>query len=377
MHAGRDDLTDLGLHAAPIDLSTTYPSRDSRGEAERLDVLGTGAQAPGMPVYGRIGNPTVARFEDALAELEGCDAGVAFASGMAALTACLLAGVAAGRRHVVAWRPMYGTSDHLLGSGLLGTSVTWVASLEQVALALREDTMFVIVETPANPTLTEVDLEALAEVCGDVPLLADNTFATPILQRPAECGADIVLHSATKFLGGHGDVMAGAVTCREEYARTLRQIRFVTGANLHPLSGYLLLRGLSTLPLRVTAASVTASVLAERLSTHAAVTRVYYPGQSAQRPAKQMSGGGALLSFEVAGSPHTVVSSVQLITPAVSLGSVDTLIQHPGSLSHHIIAAEQRESIGISEQLLRLSVGLDDIEDLWDDLDRALKASQQ
>ncbi|MFD4668903.1 trans-sulfuration enzyme family protein [Lentzea sp. NPDC058450] len=374
VHAGRDDLTDLGLHAVPIDLSTTYPSRDSRGEAARLDVLGTGEQAPGMPVYARVGNPTVARFEEALAELEGCEAAVAFASGMAALTACLMAGVAAGRRHVVAWRPLYGTSDHLLGSGLLGTTVSWVTSLPEVQAALRDDTAFVIVETPANPTLGEVDLRALADVCGNVPLLVDNTFATPVLQRPVEFGAAIVLHSATKFLGGHSDVLAGVVACKEEHARVLRQMRFVAGSNLHPLSGYLLLRGLSTLPVRMAAASETAAVLAARLATHPAVSRVHYPGLTGGRPSGQLRGGGAILSFEVVGDPHAVIGAVRLITPAVSLGSTDTLLQHPGSLSHHVMAEEDREAAGISERLLRLSVGLEDAEDLWDDLDQALKA---
>jgi methionine-gamma-lyase len=376
VHAGREDLTDLGLHAPPIDLSATYPSRDSRAEAARLDVLATGEQAPGMPVYARVGNPTVARFEHALAALEGCEAAVAFASGMAALTACLQAGVVQGRTHVVAWRPLYGTSDHLLRSGLLGTSVTWVTSVEEIAPALRGETAFVIVETPANPTMAEVDLKAAARVCGEIPLLVDNTFATPVLQRPAELGAAIVLHSATKFLGGHGDVLGGIVACGEHYARSLRQLRFATGALLHPLSGYLLLRGLSTLPVRVTAASATAAQLALRLSTHRAVTRVYYPGLACDRPEAQMHGGGAVLAFEVAGDPHALIGAVRLITPAVSLGSVDTLIQHPGSLSHHIVAPEERASAGISEQLLRMSVGLEDVEDLWDDLDRALETAR-
>lgn len=361
VHAGRDDLADLGVHAVPLDLSTTYPARDSRAEAARLDVLSTGATVPGMPVYGRLGNPTVARFEAALAELEGCEAGVAFASGMAALSACLLASVAAGRPHVVAVRPLYGTSDHLLGSNLLGNTVTWAAPGE-VGAALRADTGLVIAESPANPTLAEVDIAALAAECGDVPLLVDNTFATPVLQRPATLGARIVLHSATKFLGGHGDVLGGIVATTEEYARTLRQIRFVTGAVLHPLAGYLLLRGLSTLPVRIRAASATAAVLAERLRAHPAVSRVHYPGR------------GALVSFEVTGDPHAVVGAVRLITPAVSLGSVDTLIQHPGSISHHIMGPEERAGAGISERLLRMSVGLEDAEDLWDDLDKALHA---
>lgn len=376
VHAGREDLTELGLHAAPIDLSTTYPSRDSRGESARLDALGTGEQVPGMPIYGRVANPTVSRFERALAELEGCEAAVAFASGMAALSACLLAGVAQGRPHVVAWRPLYGTSDHLLASGLLGTSVTWVSALDEVPHALRHDTALVIVETPANPTLAEIDLRALVDACGDVPVLVDNTFATPVLQRPAESGAAVVLHSATKFLGGHGDVLAGVIACGERYARLLRQVRFATGAVLHPLSGYLLLRGLATLPVRVAAAAATAAELAARLTTHPAVTRVRYPGLVEDRPHGQMRGGGPLVSFEIDGDPHALIGAVRLVTPAVSLGSVDTLIQHPASISHRIMDPTDRVRSGISDQLLRMSVGLEDVDDLWDDLDQALKAAR-
>ncbi|MDI5966755.1 trans-sulfuration enzyme family protein [Streptantibioticus silvisoli] len=373
VHAGRDDLTDLGLHAPPLDLSTTYPSRDSLEEARRLDVLATGEMPPGPPVYGRAGNPTVARFETALAELEGCEAAVAFASGMAALTACLLAAVAAGRPHVVAVRPLYGTSDHLLSSGLLGTEVTW-AEPGKVAPSLRADTGLVLVETPANPTLTEVDLRALADECGDVPLLADNTFATPVLQRPAEHGARMVLHSATKFLGGHGDVLGGVVACDESRARTLRQLRFVTGAVLHPLAGYLLLRGLATLPLRVRAASATAGELAARLAAHPRVTRVFHPTVR-PRPAGQMETGGPVLAFETDGDPHALIAAVRLITPAVSLGSTDTLIQHPASISHRIMDPEDRTATGISDRLLRLSAGLEDVDDLWADLSRALDAA--
>ncbi len=374
MHAGREDLTDLGVHAIPLDLSTTYPSRDSLGEAARLDIMGTGEQVPGPPLYGRLGNPTVARFEAALAGLEGCESAVAFASGMAALTACIQAVVTAGKPHVVAVRPLYGTSDHLLDSGLLGSTVTW-AKPHEVAAAIRPDTGLVIVETPANPTLAEVDLRALAEACGPVPLLADNTFATPVLQRPAEHGASIVLHSATKFLGGHGDVMGGVVACDEQFARTLRQLRFVTGAVLHPLAAYLLVRGLSTLPIRLTTASATAAELADRLTRHPRVTRVHYPGLESRRPVGQMAGGGAMVSVDIDGDPHAVIGAVRLITPAVSLGSTDTLIQHPASISHHIVAPEDRAASGVNDRLLRISVGLEDVEDLWDDLDHALKAA--
>jgi methionine-gamma-lyase len=361
VHAGREDLAAMGLHAAPLDLSTTYPSHDSRAEAARIDAFAaTGARPAGPPVYSRLDNPTVARFEDALARLEGTESAVAFASGMAALTAVVLVRSAAGLRHVVAVRPLYGCSDHLLSSGLLGTEVTWTDP-DGVAGAIRPDTGLVMVETPANPTLAELDLAAVAEACGAVPLLVDNTFATPVLQRPHEQGARVVLHSATKYLGGHGDVLGGVVACDEEFARQLRQIRFATGGVLHPLAGYLLLRGLSTLPVRVRAQSATAAELARRLAADPRVTTVHYPGI-----------GGAMVAFEVVGDPHEVIAGVDLITPAVSLGSVDTLIQHPGSISHRIVGESGRGAGGISDALLRMSVGLEDVEDLWNDLDAAL-----
>ncbi|QKW05330.1 PLP-dependent transferase [Streptomyces sp. NA04227] len=361
VHAGREDLAGLGLHAPPLDLSTTYPSYDSRGEAARIDAFAAeGAELDGPPVYGRLGNPTVARFERALARLEGAEAAVAFASGMAALTAVLLARLGDGLRHVVAVRPLYGCSDHLLTAGALGSEVTWVDPAG-VADAIRPETGLVMVESPANPTLAELDLRALAHSCGSVPLLADNTFATPVLQRPLESGARLVLHSATKYLGGHGDVLGGVIACDEEFARKLRQVRFATGGVLHPLAGYLLLRGLSTLPVRVKEASRTAAELARRLAEDPRVSRVHYPRI-----------GGGMVAFEVHGMPHEVISAVRLVTPAVSLGSVDTLIQHPASISHRIVDEGDRKSAGVSDKLLRLSVGLEDVEDLWSDLDRAL-----
>jgi methionine-gamma-lyase len=261
----------------------------------------------------------------------------------------------------VAIRPLYGTSDHVLDAGLLGTSVTWTTA-EKVESALRNDTGLVIVESPGNPTLQEQDLRAIADACGDVPLLVDNTFATPVLQRPVEHGARIVMHSATKFLGGHGDVLGGVIACDELYARTLRQLRFATGGVLHPLAGYLLLRGLSTLPIRVRAASQTAAALADRLARHPKVSTVHYPRRT----------GGAILAIEVTTNPHDVLDAVRVFTPAVSLGSVDSLIQIPATLTHHIMDADARADAGISDRLIRLSIGLEDVDDLWADLDQAL-----
>ncbi|MHC3388981.1 trans-sulfuration enzyme family protein [Streptomyces lavendulocolor] len=363
VHAGRDDLAAQGLHAVPLDLSTTYPSHDARAEAARIDAFATtGARPDGPPVYARLDNPTTARFETALARLEGTQSAVAFASGMAALTAVLLVRASMGLRHVVAVRPLYGCSDHLLTAGLIGTEVTWTDPAG-IADAIRPDTGLVMVETPANPTLAEVDVRAVARACGSVPLLVDSTFATPVLQRPVEHGARIVLHSATKYLGGHGDVLAGVVACDEEFAGKLRQVRFATGGVLHPLASYLLLRGLSTLPVRMRAAATTAADLARRLAADPRIARVYYPEI-----------GGAMVSFEVYGDPHDVIAGVRLITPAVSLGSVDTLIQHPASISHRIVEEDDRRSAGVSDRLLRMSVGLEDVEDLWRDLTEALSA---
>ncbi|RKF28503.1 trans-sulfuration enzyme family protein [Micromonospora globbae] len=374
VHAGRDDLTALGVHVPPIDLSTTnpLPSVDVGGDAYE-NLAGGNPLTPGdSAVYQRLWNPTVARFENALADLEGTAASVAFASGMAALTATVLAATRDGRRHVVAVRPLYGGTDHVLATGLLGTTVTW-ARPDQVADAVRPDTALVVVETPANPTLELVDIAALADAAGPVPLLVDNTVATPVLQQPARHGAALVLHSATKSIGGHGDVLAGVVACDTDWAARLRQVRAVTGAILHPLGAYLLHRGLQTLPVRVRAQQATAEKLAGWLAGHPAVVRVHHP--SAHDPAglvgRQMTGTGSLLAVEVRGgapAAATVAGACRLITHAVSLGGVDTLIQHPASLTHRPVEGDAKPAGG----LLRISVGLEDPEDLRADLDQAL-----
>ncbi|MEY9967238.1 methionine-gamma-lyase [Streptacidiphilus sp. MAP12-16] len=379
VHAGRADLRALGVHVPPIDLSTTNPLPGVGTGGDSYEALACGGLLPegGSAVYQRLWNPTTARFEEALAELEGCEQAVAFSSGMAALTACLLAARAEGHGHVVAVRPLYGGTDHILATGLLGTEVTW-AKADEVAAALRPDTGLVVVETPANPTLELVDLEALAAQCGEVPLLVDNTFATPVLQRPVLQGATLILHSATKYLGGHGDVLAGAVATSAEWAERLRRVRAVTGGILHPLAAYLLHRGLQTLPLRVRHQAVGAAKLAAWLGGRPEIERVYYPGLPDCDPAglvgRQMRGAGSVLAFSLRGgydAAARVAEDCRLITHAVSLGGVDTLIQHPASLTHRPVAADARPH----PSLLRVSVGLEDVEDLFEDLDLALAAA--
>jgi methionine-gamma-lyase len=204
-----------------------------------------------------------------------------------------------------------------------------------------------------------------------VPVLVDNTFATPVLQNPTRHGAAFSLHSATKFLGGHGDVIGGVVATSSEMASRLRQVRILTGALLHPFAAYLLHRSLPTLEIRVHEATRRAGILAERLRAHPAVTRVLYP----EADGRQLRGAGAVLAFEVAGGYEAaarLMASLTVVTPAVSLGSTDTLIQHPAGLTHRLVDEEAKALAGIGEGLLRLSVGLEDVEDLWTDLSSAL-----
>jgi methionine-gamma-lyase len=377
VHAGRDDLASLGVHALPLDLSSTNPLPGIDVGGMSYEVLASGGHPfdGGSHVYARLWNPTVARFEEALARLEHGEEGVAFSSGMAAMTAVLLA-VAheSGKHHVVAVRPLYGGTDHLLASGLLGIETTYCAA-DAVADAIRDDTALVILESPANPTLELVDIRAIVAVAAGVPVLVDNTFATPVLQHPLDLGAAMSLHSATKYLGGHGDVVGGVVACDARTAAALRRTRAITGAVLHPLAAYLLHRGLSTLPVRVRAQQESARVVAQWLRTRSEVTRVHYPGFAECDPlglvGTQQAGPGAMIAIELGGgfeAASSMTAAVQLFTHAVSLGSVDSLIQHPAALTHRPVQSEARPT----DALVRLSVGLEDPADLVADLTHAL-----
>lgn len=376
-HAGREEFARLGVHAPPLDLSSTFPLHDLDAAEAAFDAFERGDVVDSEPIYGRLHSPTVRRFECALADVERTEEAVAFASGMAATTAALLAARADGD-HVVAIRPLYGGTDALLSSGLLGIDVTW-ASAETIGAALRPSTALVLLETPQNPTLGLVDIAAAVDAAAGVPVLVDNTFATPVLQRPVAHGATLVLHSATKYLGGHGDVIGGVVATSLEWARRLRRIRILTGAVMHPLAAYLLHRGLPTLPLRVEAAQERAAALAALLAEHPAVSRVLYPGLPGADPhgllGRQLRGPGAMLSFEVRGGHDAaarVLRSLRLVTPAVSLGATDTLIEQPAGLTHRLVDPAVLEELGITPGLLRLSVGLEDVADLWADLAQAL-----
>ena len=381
VHAGRGDLSALGVHALPIDFSTTNPLPSIGLGGDSYEAMATGGRpTEGGLVYQRLWNPTVARFEDGLATLERTESAVAFSTGMAAITAALLAAVAehGSGRHVVAVRPVYGGTDHLLASGTLGVETTFCAAGE-VAGAIRPDTCLVVLETPANPTLELVDIQAVTEAAGEVPVLVDNTFATPVLQNPASLGAALVLHSATKYLGGHGDAMGGIVACDERWAGALRRVRAVTGALLHPMGAYLLHRGLATLPLRMRAQQEGAGKIAGWLSDQPGVGEIFFPGLPECDPqqivGRQMRGPGAMVAFTMEGgyaAAARFTEAVTLFTHAVSLGGVDSLVQHPAALTHRPVATEAKPH----DDVLRLSIGLEDPEDLCADLAKALSAAR-
>lgn len=376
VHAGRDDLAALGVHVPPIDLSTTNPLPDVEHGGDSYEAMATGGRPlpDGGFFYARLWNPTVARFEEALAALEGAEAAVAFASGMAATTAAVLATTAlTSKHHVVAVRPLYGGTDHLLASGLLGTDTTFCAETD-VAAHLRPDTGLVVIESPANPTVELVDIAAVVAQAGGVPVLVDNTFATPVLQNPLAWGATMSLHSATKYLGGHGDVVAGVIACSEEAARGLRQVRALTGALLHPLAGYLLHRGLTTLPIRVRTQQDSARRIARWLGEQPGVKTVFYPGLDGDPRGlltRQMRGPGAMIAIRLRGgydAARRMTSAVRVFTHAVSLGGVDSLIEHPAALTHRPVTADARPP----DDLVRLSIGLESTDDLIADLTSAL-----
>ena len=381
VHAGRADLAALGVHAAPIDLSSTNPLPDILHGGDSYESMANGGHPlpEGGNVYARLWNPTVARFEEGLAELEHAEAAVAFSSGMAAMTAAILAHTSARSeangaplRHIVAVRPLYGGTDHLLDSGLLGAETTFCTE-DEVHAHLRPDTGLVVVETPGNPTLDMVDIAAVVAQAGGVPVLVDNTFATPLLQNPLDLGARMSLHSATKYIGGHGDVIAGVIACSEDTAQALRRVRAITGALLHPLGAYLLHRGLATLPVRMERQQRSAERVVAWLAEHPAVAEVFYPGIGDERGLipRQMRGGGAMIAVRLRdgyAAAEALTGAVRLFTHAVSLGGVDSLVQHPAALTHRPVAAEARPGADI----VRLSIGLEDPEDLIGDLAQAL-----
>lgn len=380
IHYGYDPLDYHGAINPPVFLSSTF-SFDSSATGSALFA----GDAPGY-FYSRVGNPTVAILENRLAALEEGEAGLATSSGMGALTAVILTLLKAGDE-VVADKTLYGCTFGLLRHQMTRFGITTrfvdLTEPKELTAALTSATRLVIAESPSNPNMRIVDIAAIAEICrrANTLLLIDNTYCTPYLQRPITLGANIVVHSATKYLGGHGDLLAGAVVASKEL---IEQFRFVgikemNGACISAFDAFLVLRGMKTLSLRMDRHCATALKLAHDLEAHPSVQRVYYPGLDShpqrELAGKQMSAFGGMIALELKGglaAGRTFMDAVQIATRAVSLGDAETLIQHPASMTHATYTAEERIKHGFTDGLIRLSVGLEDYQDLRSDLMGAL-----
>jgi cystathionine beta-lyase/cystathionine gamma-synthase len=336
--------------------------------------------------YTRYGNPTNTVAEKTIAELEGTEAALTFASGMGAITTTIMALLRSGD-HVVAQRDIYGGVNKFLAHWLpkMGIETTFVdtTDYEQHAQAIRPNTKLLYLESPTNPTLRVVDFKKVAAVAKQHMLLSmiDATFGTPINQHPAEYGIDLVMHSGTKYLGGHSDLICGVVCGRHELMEKIWQTRTTLGNCMDPHASWMLVRGLKTLSVRVTRQNENAQHVAEFLSDHAKVRSVHYPFLKSHPQCalarQQMRGGGGMVTFEVEGTgedARRVSEAMRLFTLAPSLGSVESLVSIPVLTSHAMIPAEERAKMGVTEQMIRLSVGIENAGDLIADLERALEA---
>ena len=336
-------------------------------------------------VYGRFTNPTVTMLQRRLAALEGAEACIATSSGMSAILSTVMALMKTGE-HIVSSRSIFGATQQLFGNIMarFGIETTYVAAgdIEGYRRALRPNTRLVFIETPSNPLMDIVDIAGLSEVTREagVLLVVDNCFCTPALQLPLALGADIVIHSATKYLDGHGRVLGGAVCGRKEQMDEVFKFLRTAGPSISPFNAWVVLKGLETLKIRMQAQSASALELAQRLEAHPKVARVFYPGlashpQHALAMRQQTGCGGAIVSFEVKGGrPEAwkVVDNCHLLSITANLGDTKTTITHPASTTHGRISPEARQASGITEGLLRIAVGLESIEDLYLDLIRGL-----
>jgi methionine-gamma-lyase len=379
IHAGFEAPPEHGPVSVPIYQSATFRFSEADEGAARF-----AGRDPGY-IYTRLGNPTVRALEQAVCTLEGGHAALGTASGMAAISTIFLTFLRSGD-HVFGTDAVYGPTRLLLEKHLrkFGIESSWVASerIEAVQRALRPETKLIFIETPANPTIKLTDLAACADLARQIAglLVVDNTFCSPLLQRPFEFGADIVVHSMTKYLNGHSDVVAGMIVSSEEtlHAKLTTMLQSL-GGTMDPHQAWLVLRGLRTLPIRIDRAQENAQKLAAWMERHRAISWVSYPGLQSHPQHRlmlsQMKGPGAMISFGVNGgleAAKRMIDSVEVATLAVSLGGIESLIEHPASMTHAGMPRAEREAAGIRDDLVRISVGCEAFEDLREDLDRAL-----
>ncbi len=365
--------------ASPLFQTSTFTFQDAQQGERRF----AGEEAG--YIYSRLGNPTVTMLEERMASLENGEAGLAFGSGMAAVSAVLIA-LTKANDHILCSQGVYGCTFGLLEMMKekynIECDFSSMDSKEELLSRIQPNTKCIYVETPINPTMKLIDLEMVASVAKEkgIPVVVDNTFCSPYIQRPIELGCDIVIHSATKYIGGHGDVIAGVVVGRKEVIASIKMTTAKDiGGIISPFDAWLLLRGLKTLPIRMDRHSDNAVKIASLLAGHSSVQEVFFPGD-ANHPdydimKKQMKKPSGVISFTVKGSKidvQNMINRLKLIKIAVSLGDAETLIQHPATMTHSVVPEDVRASMGITEQLVRLSVGLEAYEDIWTDLKQAL-----
>lgn len=383
VHGGGREDKNAGALATPICQTSTFCFESAEQGGRRF-----AGEEEGY-IYTRLGNPTNTVIEEKIALLEGGEAAVSASSGMGAISSAMWTLLKAGD-HIVASDTIYGCTHALLSHGFtrFNVDVTFVdtSDPENIKNAMRDNTRVVYLETPANPTLKITDIKTIADIAHkyeNAVVLVDNTFATPYLQRPLEMGADIVVHSATKYLNGHGDVIAGLVVGTKEYIDQVKYfgIKDMTGASLSPFDAFLIQRGMKTLEVRMEKHCSNAMKVAEFLENHDMVETVYYPGLKSfpqyELAKSQMSMPGAVIAFEVKGGfegGKKVINSVEMCKIAVSLGDTESLIQHPASMTHSPYEEDERLAAGITNGLIRLSVGLENHEDIISDLNNALLA---
>ena len=376
IHGGQQK-NPFGALAVPIYQTSTFifDSAEQGGKRFALEECGY--------IYSRLANPTTAILEEKIAKLEEGEAAIAMSSGMGAISSTLWTVLKAGD-HIITDTTLYGCTFALMSHGLtkFGVEVTFVDSsnLEEVKNAMKENTRVIYLETPANPNLKIVDIEEISKIAHTNPntlVIVDNTFSTPYLQKPLTLGADIVVHSATKYLNGHGDVIAGLVITNKAIAD---QIRFVglkdmTGAVIGPQEAYYIIRGLKTLEVRMERHCANAKKIVEYLKTESKVEKVYYPGlvehKGHEIAKKQMKDFGGMISFEMKDGYEAgkkLLNNLNLCSLAVSLGDTETLIQHPASMTHSPYTKEERLKAHITDGLVRLSVGVENVEDIINDL---------
>lgn len=379
VHAGENLKENYGALSVPIYNASTFAFEDAdEGRAVH------NYEKPGY-FYGRLGNPTQRALEKAVAELEDTDSAIAFASGMASISATVLSLVKTGE-HIVALSSMYSTSSQLFHyvQERLGIDVTFIdaTDAENYQNAIRPETRMFWIETPSNPRLNITDISAVTHIAKENGILsvADNTFASPFNQNPCNLGVDIVVHSATKYLGGHSDLSAGILAGKEESVQEIydKGLKLI-GGGIAPQVAWLVLRGIRTLPLRMKQHNRNAYAIANMLHSHPDVKAVFYPAlenhKNHEIAKKQMRGFGGMVSFDLGGleEGRRFTNNVELCSIATSLGGVETILQHSASMTHSTLSKQERENAGISDGLIRLSVGIEDKDDLINDLERALE----